>query len=428
MPLEVKSNKPARCGRVKCERSHGFPNIAANPRHFGFFSPASHRQPRTAAVKLSFHSTAPKLPSPALVRNDAAKMADDKTEQPTDKKLRKAREEGQVAKSADTVELACICAVVLVLHAGSAYLGDSLQAVIRSALDFVHGDRSMTGIMATLNKLEHQALAMMLPVASAGVAAAVLALAPQTGFQASMQPVTPKFDKVSPATGFKRIFSMKALLDLAKMIVKATLIFIVMWKAIQWLFPLIASSLYLPAPALATTMWAVLLRLLDIAAMVYLVIAAADYALQQWQFIRQNKMSKDEVKREHKDSEGDPKIKGERKKLAREFASTPPQASMLRANMLVVNPTHYAVAVRYEPPETPLPIVLASGVDAQAAQLRRIALSLGVPIIANPPVARALYKVPLNQPIPAELLDVVAAILRWVDSIGVQRASQENAS
>ena len=355
-------------------------------------------------------------------------MADEKTEQPTEKKLEKAREEGQVAKSPDVVELACLGVVLLVLHAGGSYLLGSMQSLVRDALDFARGDHSTTAMMSTLYRFQRAALAMMLPVALASVAAALLALAPQTGLKATMKPVTPNFDKVSPATGFKRVFSMKSLLDFLKMFVKALVVALVIWKAIKWLLPLVASSLFLPVPELAKIMWTVLLRLLDVAVVVYLVIAAADYAIQKWTFTRQNKMSKDEVKRENKDREGDPHIKRERRKRAREFATTPPEVSMRRANMLVVNPTHYAVAVRYEPRDTPLPIVVASGVDEQAAHLRHIALATGIPIVANPPVARALYKVPLNEPIPPELMEVVAAILRWVDSVGTKRTSKENAA
>lgn len=356
-------------------------------------------------------------------------MAEEKSEQPTDKKLEKAREEGQVAKSADIVETACLATIVLVLHAGGAYFAGYVQSVINIAIAFVQGDHSMGNTLATLDKFEHAALFMMLPVVGASVAAALLSLAPQTGLQATMKPVEPKFDKVSPATGFKRIFSIKSLLDVLKMIVKALVLGLVVWKTIEWLLPLVASSLYLPVAALGTVMWNVVLRFLDVAVVVYLIIAAADYAIQKWQFIKQNKMTKDEVKRERKDQDGDPMVKRERRKLAREFAtSPPPQLNMLKANMLVVNPTHYAVAVRYEPRETPLPIVVASGVDEEAAQLRGIALSMGVPIIANPPVARALYKVPLNQPIPPELLEVVAAILRWVDSVGARQTRKEYAS
>lgn len=355
-------------------------------------------------------------------------MAEEKTEEATPRKLEKAREEGQVARSADVVELSCLSVVLLVLHASGSYFGNNLKGLVGEALGFVQGDHSMTAMLSVVDKLERGALGLMLPIALASVAAAVLALAPQVGFQASMKPVSPKFDKVSPAAGFKRIFSVKALLDLLKMIVKGLVLLIVLWQTITWLLPLIASSLYLPVPALAQIMWTTLLRLLDVAAIVYLVIGAADYAIQKWQFMRQNRMSKDEVKREHKDSEGDPIMKQERRRLAREFATTPPEVSMSRANMLVVNPTHYAVAVRYQPRETPLPIVVASGVDEEAAKLRHIALAMGVPIVANPPVARALYKVPLNQSVPKELLEVVAAILRWVDSVGGVDAREERAS
>jgi len=352
-------------------------------------------------------------------------MAEEKTEQPTPRKLEKAREEGQAAKSADAVEFACLSVVLLVLHAGGHYLGNALRGLIDGALDFVRGDHSMTAVMSAVDKLERGALMLMLPIALASVAAAFLALAPQVGFQATTKPVTPKFDKVSPAAGFKRIFSVKSLLDLLKMIVKALVLVLVLWQTIACLLPLVASSLYLPVPAIAKIMWTTLLRLLDVAAVVYLIIGAADYAIQKWQFLRQNRMSKDEVKREHKDREGDPRMKQERRRLAREFATTPPQASMSRANMLVVNPTHYAVAVRYDARVTPLPIVVASGVDDEAAKLRQLALALGVPIVANPPVARALYKVPLNQPVPKELLEVVAAILKWVDSVGAVHSREE---
>jgi type III secretion protein U len=138
-------------------------------------------------------------------------------------------------------------------------------------------------------------------------------------------------------------------------------------------------------------------------------------------FLKKMKMSKDEVKREHKNQEGDPRIKGERRRLAREMATAPPPSKVGMANMMVVNPTHYAVAVRYAPDEHPLPRVIAKGMDEQAAQLRYAARDAGVPIIGNPPVARALYKVGVDQPIPEELFETVAAILRWVDAIGARR-------
>ncbi len=355
-------------------------------------------------------------------------MAEEKTEKPTPKKLEKAREEGQVAKSPDLVELACLGLIVVALQAGAGYFSAALRGVLQTALDFAGGAHSDESLQAAIARLEHAALALMLPVALGSVAAAVFAFAPQTGFQIATRPITPKFDAVNPGNGFKRIFSLKSVLDLVKMIVKALLIFAVVWATIDMLLPLIASSLYLPVQALAKVLWNALMQLLDVAIGLFLVIGVADYQLQRWMFMRQNRMSKDDVKREHKDSEGDPKIKSQRRKLAREFASTPPEKSISRANMLLVNPTHYAVAVRYEPGETPLPVILARGVDEQAAVLRRLAMQHGVPIVSNPPVARALYRVPEDQPVPEELLDVVAAILRWVDSVGAQPLRKDTLS
>lgn len=355
-------------------------------------------------------------------------MAEEKTEQATHKKLQKAREEGQVARSADLVEASCLAVMVLVFHAGGNYLGDSLRAAVQEALGFVSGDHSISNMMATLNHIARAALGLMLPIALASVAAALFTLAPQTGLTITMTPIVPKFEAVSPASGFQRIYSMKAVVDLAKMVAKALVLVAVMWKTIEWLLPLIASSLYQPVPVLVNIMWSVLLKLLDVATAVYLVIGFIDFGLQKWMFGRQNKMSKDEVKREHKEQEGDPKIKGERRRLAQEMVMNAPEVGMSRANMLVVNPTHYAVAVRYQQGETPLPIIVARGVDEEAARLRRLAFEHGVPIVANPPVARALHVVPLGQPVPDELLEVVAAILRWVESVGAQRSAAQRSA
>ncbi|PLZ00290.1 type III secretion system protein [Burkholderia sp. WAC0059] len=357
-------------------------------------------------------------------------MAEEKTEEPTSKKLEKVREEGQVAKSTDMVEFACLAAMLLALYAGGHYLADTMRADVIDALDFVSSDdHSVQALLATAGKMGRAALGVMLPVSILGVVAALVALAPQTGLKLSMKAINPKFDAVNPGNGIKRIFSMKSLLELVKMIVKAAVLFAVMWKTIEWLLPLVASSLYQPLPLLSAMLWSVFLKQLTVAVGIYLVIAAVDYRLQAWMFIRQNRMTKDEVKRERKDQDGDPMVKGERRRLARQFAmEQPAKARLARANMLVVNPTHYAVAVRYKPDEFPLPVVLAKGVDDEALMLRRLAFDMGVPIVANPPVARALHNVPEDEAIPEELFEVVAAILRWVDSVGARRAPEELAS
>jgi type III secretion protein U len=266
------------------------------------------------------------------------------------------------------------------------------------------------------------AIGLICGVAAVALGAAILALAPQTGLKISLQSVMPKFTSISPGSGLQRIFSMNSAIDLAKMVFKAAILLAVMWQTIKGAMPVVASSLDQSVPQLIGVLWSVLMHVVVVALGVFIAIGAFDYKLQKWLFIRKNRMSKDEIKREHKESEGNPEVKGERKRMARELSQEGPKGGVSRANVVVVNPVHYAVALRYDPKEFPLPVVLAKGVDDQALLLRRYAMQARVPIVANPPVARMLHKVPVNQPIPEDLFEVVAAILRWVDGLAPQTA------
>jgi len=352
-------------------------------------------------------------------------MSDEKTEEPTDKKLDKVREEGQVAKSSDLVEVASLGSIVLVLTAGQHYLADTLRAVVKEAIDFTHGPRELQDLSVALVHMGLQALGLLCGIAAVALVAAFLALAPQTGLKISLKAVMPKLASVSPGSGFQRIFSMNSAIDLVKMVVKAAILVAVMWQTIKSAMPVVASALDQSVPQLIAVLWSVLMHVVVVALGVFIAIGAFDYKLQKWLFIRKNRMSKDEVKREHKESDGNPEVKGERKRMAREMSQEGPKGGVSRANVVVVNPVHYAVALRYDPTEFPLPVVLAKGLDEQALQLRQQAMHARVPIVANPPVARMLHKVPLNQPIPEELFEVVAAILRWVDGLAPQTATME---
>lgn len=351
-------------------------------------------------------------------------MAEEKTEEPTERKLKKAREKGQVAKSKDVADAATLAAAIGVLTAGEAMLTGGLSRAIRTALDFVHGERTPQATLAALHDLAASAGLTMLPFVAAAIVAGVASQAPQAGFMITLEPVMPKFDAISPMAGIKRIFSMKSLLELVKMIVKAIVLTCVIWKMMTSLFPLVVASAYEATPQLSRVLWIVLMKLFGVVALVVAVFAAADYKISRAMFIRDNRMTKEETKREHKESEGDPHTKGERRRLAREIAtSAPPRQKVGQANVLVVNPTHYAVAIRYAPDEHPLPRVIEKAVDDGALALRRHAHALGVPIVGNPSVARALYRVERDAAIPEELFETVAAILRWVESISGARAA-----
>jgi len=349
-------------------------------------------------------------------------MSEQKTEQPTDKRLRDARKDGQISKSTDLVEAATMAVVIGLLALASASFAGALRAIVITALDFVPGRHDEPLMFGRLFELGKEALVIVVPCAGAAALAAIAALLPQVGFQVATKPVVPDLNHASPIEGVKRIFSWRTLIDLAKMMIKAAVIGVVMWVTIRWMLPLIVGSLYQPLAELSKLFWALLVKLFIVAAAVFVVIGVVDVKLQRALFMRKMRMSKVEVKRERKQMDGDPKIKAERRKLAREFATTAaPQQRVGFANALIVNPTHYAVAIRYAPDEHPLPLVIARGMDESAAQLRRFAREANVPIIGNPPVARALYKVGVDEPIPDELFETVAAILRWVDAIGARR-------
>lgn len=348
-------------------------------------------------------------------------MSEEKTEEPTEKRLRDAREDGEVAKSTDLTDAITMAAALATLMLASGAFAGALRSIVATALQFVSGDHSLEHLFAKMISLGWRALIVIVPCVLAAAAAALAALIPQIGFQISMKPVVPDLANASPVSGIKQIFSSRTLIELAKMLVKSVVIGFTMWVTIKWMLPLVVGSLYQPLPQLSKMFWDMLIKLCCIAAVAFAVIGAIDLKIQQLMFMRKQRMSKDEVKREHKEQEGDPLIKGERRKLARQFATEdPPRLRVGFANALIVNPTHYAVAIRYAPDEHPLPLVTAKGMDETAAQLRHFAQEASVPIIGNPPVARALYKVGIDEPIPEELFETVAAILRWVDSIGAQ--------
>jgi type III secretion protein U len=353
-------------------------------------------------------------------------MSDEKTEQPSDKKLEDARRDGKVVKSTDLTAAAVLLATGgLMLLAGPA-LGDGLRALLASALDPVAVGRPDADLLLYARRIGLQGMLLLAPFLLVGVLAAVVGTLAQTGINLSFKPVEPKFDAVNPGAGLTRIFSMRSMVDLGKMTVKAVLIFLVMWKTLTLLAPLLVGAAYQPALDAAQLAWRVLARFLLVGGVLFLLLGAADYGIQHWLFIRDQRMSKDEVKREHKESDGDPHLKGHRKMLAKEIALGPPPPDrdrLRRAQAVIVNPTHYAVALCYEPGGLGLPQVVAKGLDEQALEIRRMAQELAIPIVGNPPLARALYTVPLDDAIPEALFDTVAAILRWVRDIGTPHAA-----
>ena len=228
----------------------------------------------------------------------------------------------------------------------------------------------------------------------------------------------PKLDNVSPGKWFKKVFSVKNAVEFLKNIVKVTVLGVTVYVIFADYLP----RLFRIPQGNVGDMWSVLGAaagdLVLTAAGVFCVIAAADWFFQKWQFNKQNMMSKDEVKREYKESEGDPLIKSKRKQLHQEMIAQNQVANVRKAKVLVTNPTHFAVALDYEKERTPLPVILAKGQGALAQRMIRAAEEEGIPIMRNVPLARGLYEQGAeNSYIPQDFIGPVAEVLRWVQSL-----------
>lgn len=344
-------------------------------------------------------------------------MSDEKTEEPTQKKLDDAKKKGQSPKSQDVNAAAGVLGLLICLMVTGPMMLDQMSRSVLLAIERgtqVHSDAELLAIMTDVLQTS---LMTVLPVLAASVMLGLVSAFAQVGAIVSFEAVQLKFEKLNPAEGLKKIFSVRSLIDFAKMVVKGVALGVVVWVMVKDMVPLLVGAAYLPPPGIGAIGWTTILKLLGAASIVFIVIGPVDFGIQKWLFIRDQKMSKDEVKREHKESEGDPQLKGKRKQLAQEMVNSAPEKRVPGASAVITNPTHYAVAVRYEPGETPLPIVVAKGMDAEALRIRGLAEQHGVPIVGNPPLARALHTLEIDEPIPEHLFEAVAAVMRWVQVV-----------
>jgi type III secretion protein U len=344
-------------------------------------------------------------------------MADEKTEEPTEHKLEKSREEGNFPKSQEFASSVVFGVVLLAIIAGGNSFFDRFRVLIRMGLEF--GSKQLTSeeLLVKASIIFSNALWLIIPIALISAVAGVIGMVAQIGFHVSFKPIAPKLENISPVKGIKKIFSMKALLELVQMIVRALIIGFVGWSLIKGSISLFAGAAYQTLPIIAETAWHMITRLMEFGLLCFLILSGCDYAMQHWQYMKGQRMSKDEIKREYKESEGDPLIKSERMQLARENARSGPSGGLGKAKVVLTNPTHYAVALAYEPGTYDVPTVVARGADLEAKYIREEAAALGIPIISNPPLARALYKIEVDCCVPKEFYGVIAAVLLWLQRI-----------
>ncbi len=335
--------------------------------------------------------------------------AEDRTEAPTPKRIERARSEGQVPLSRDAVGLATLlCATVVGMLALPAMGAEWLRAV-RVALS---AGAETDAIGAQSLAVLRVGLLAVLPVLLAVAVSAVAATMGQTGGLVHGKALAPSLSRLNPLAGFKRLFGLKGVAEVARGLAKMAFVGAAVWHALD--FDALQAALHRPAGGLLDDFGAALLRLLLAASAALAIIAGADVAWAHWRHMRQLRMSREDLRQETRESEGDPHVKGRLRRLRESRARRRMLAEVAKAAAVVTNPTHYAVALAYEQGQAAPPRVVAKGVDAMAACIREAAAEHGVPVVPNPPLARALWRLEVDTEIPAEHWQAVAEIIAYV--------------
>ncbi|HEX7909843.1 MAG TPA: flagellar biosynthesis protein FlhB [Paraburkholderia sp.] len=347
-------------------------------------------------------------------------MAEDsdleKTESATPRRLQKAREEGQIVRSRELSTFALLAAGFFGVWGMSGNIGEHLQGMLRAAFTFDHATVFETRrMMIGAGVASREGLYALLPVLAFTGAAALLAPMALGGWQLSSKGLEPKFNRLNPIAGLGKMFSINGPIQLGLSLVKTLVVGIIggtaIWNRREEILALATQPLHL---ALANTVHLIAVCCgMTVAGM--FVVAALDVPYQLWQFHKKLRMTKEEVKREHRESEGDPHVKGRIRQQQRAMARRRMMTNVPKADVVVTNPTHFAVALQYTDGEMRAPKVVAKGVNLVAARIREIAAENNVPLLEAPPLARALYhNVELNREIPGPLYGAVAEVLAWV--------------
>jgi flagellar biosynthesis protein FlhB len=352
----------------------------------------------------------------------------EKTEQPSSKRLEDARKRGQVPRSTELSAAAVILTVGGGLHFLGAYMGTRLNALMGASLSLTREqslDESM--MFSTMTTEVGYALITCAPILGLTMVAALLAPMLLGGWNLSIEALAPKFDKLNPMNGFGRMFSAKGLVELAKAFAKfIVLALVAIFLLKQKHGELMALGSEPPRAAIAHAMSLTGYSFLVLAGALGL-IAAADVPWQIFQHTKSLKMTREEVREEHKESEGSPEVKGRIRRLQNEIARRRMMQEVPKADVIVTNPTHFAVALRYDEKNMRAPIVVAKGADLIAAKIREIAIEHSVPMFEGPPLARALYRnVEIGDEIPARLYVAVAQVLTYIYQLKNARRSGVN--
>ncbi len=347
-----------------------------------------------------------------------AEDADEKTEDPTSKRRSDAREEGNVPKSVEINTVVVLLAAVVFLRFSIPKMGDIV-------IDQMHRYWAMLTMVTAKSDPYELFLSLFsdsililaktaLPVGLVIMVFGVIGNIAQVGFLFTTKPLMPKLSKINPITGAQRLFSMRAIVDTVKNILKLVIVGFVAWTTLKKEFPVFISMVnettYSIAVYLLKLSYIIAIKII----MTLLIIAIIDWFYQKYESEKKLKMSKQEVKEEHKQQDGDPKIKSRIRQLQREMSQRRMMGEVPKATVVVTNPTHLSIAIQYED-GMKSPIVVAKGVDHIAMKIREVAQEHDIPLYEDVPLARAMYdKVEPGDEVPLEFYNAVAEVLAFV--------------
>ena len=339
-----------------------------------------------------------------------------KTEDPTPKRIEESRRKGQVALSREINNWIMLLAATILIGTAAPPMFSKLSAHMRMYLEYPHAFAGPPGGIAnTLGESFWVVLAIMTMPLLILLFAAFIGPFIQVGPLFAPEVIKPDISKISPVKGFKRLFSLRALMEFAKGLMKIAIIGVVGYTLISPYYDALEHTIGLPIPLFLDELMALVMRLMAGVLVALIVIAVIDIVFQRNEHIKKMRMTKQEIKDEYKQTEGDPHVRAKLRQLRAERAQQRMMQAVPEADVVITNPTHFSIALKYDPESMDAPVCLAKGIDEVALRIREVAKESDITLYENPPLARALYDVmEIDEAIPPEHFKAVAEVISYV--------------
>jgi flagellar biosynthetic protein FlhB len=351
--------------------------------------------------------------------------SEEKTEAPTPKRRSDARQRGEVARSTEINSVMVLLAGLIILRICAGWIYQEMCGSFRTTFDMiVRPSMTIDSLMAVFTDNLMVTGRILLPVCIGIMIVGVIANVGQIGFLLTGKPLEPNLEKINPISGFKRLFSLRSIIELLKNILKIFIVAIVAYLTIKAEFDNALTMAHATAGAIMLFLLRVTFTIFFRVAMVLLVLAIMDFIYQRYEHEKKLRMSQQEIKDERKQMEGDPKVKARIRSLQMEMARRRMMREVPKATVVITNPTHLAIALKYVPAEMQTPVVVAKGKRLIAERIKQLAREADIPIVEDKPLARAMYdRVQPGDEVPADFYTAIAEVLAYVYRLRNRKAA-----